>query len=230
METFGVRSPGGAAFAAMLALTLLVGCGGGGGDGLPSGAPISGDFVGAASTGDDFVAVLADPSGSGGPAVTAERRVRGYFCGPTRAEWFTGTVAGNTVALTSVRGHARLEASLRATGATGTVTLPDGTQVDFSIAPARQGAGVYDITTEPDGRFSGLSTNGASVEGQSGLGGMTTGSVTLPDGQSFPFQLIRKLRRPAALSVIALPGFQDLRGTRSTIRLGAPWVDPDTEP
>src|SRR5918997_685032 len=92
----------------VLALWLIAGCGGSGGEyggGSPqqqeeqkAAPPVTGSFVGEASDAEAFVAIVATSLEVEGQ----ERDVRVYLSdGERLTEWFTGTAEGNELDLTS---------------------------------------------------------------------------------------------------------------------------------
>ena len=113
-------------------------------------------FVGATSSPDLFVAVVVGEGATEG---------RAYLCDGTGvSEWLAGTVDGSVVELVSTSG-ASLEASVAASGVTGTATLPDGSTVSFDAAPAEGVGGLYTSEFAPDGRVRGVSSSGATLDG-----------------------------------------------------------------
>jgi hypothetical protein len=109
---------------------MLVGCG--------APAPsVSGSFAGHVFGSEAFIAI-----------VTNGTDVSAYVCDGTSegvgiSEWFKGTVAQNAFALVSRSDHAQLTGQLGADAASGTVTLPDGRELDFVVPVASDAAGLY---------------------------------------------------------------------------------------
>jgi hypothetical protein len=131
-------------------VAVLGGCGS-----SHSSGPPTGDFVGRASRGDAFVAVVA-----------GRANVVAYVCDGRRgvAALFTGSRSGDRVRLTNARG-ARLSATIARGRVTGTFApASDGSSVRFAATPARRPAGFY----RARGRVRGASA--------------TVGWVVLPDG------------------------------------------------
>jgi hypothetical protein len=196
--------------ALVLALGLVAGCAGEGGGGQEEEAAeesISGVFVGQVSGADELVAVIADePEETGGG-----RRVRAYVCDGRPegvVEWFTGQVAGNTINLTSIDEDAEFQAELTNEEATGTRTLDDGEPLDFTAPAAYAGAGLYDVTNNPDGLASGTSTRGEEYEAVHLDGGLVDNTITLLDGEQLNYRtqaLVERSGEPARYFLIIAP-------------------------
>jgi expansin (peptidoglycan-binding protein) len=136
------------------------------------------EFVGYVEGTNTLIAVVADKTVTASPEKTSlenttetvaqstgettaarggERKVQAYVCDGLpqgTAEWFEGQVASNTLELTSVGGNARLQAVLTEEEVTGTVALADGTLRRFAASAAHEGAGLYEVTVDSDGRRS----------------------------------------------------------------------------
>lgn len=166
-----------------LAGILLVGCAGSQEEGAQESAePVTGEFVGRASGQDAYVGLFAAEGGSEG-----ESEVIAYICnGPGGlAEWFRGMATENAADLDSDDGDARLQATLEEGGPEGTIELPDGDSVSFETARTGDGPeGLYQLALDPDGRISGTSWGGKSLEVQGSPGVGPRGTVTLPDGET----------------------------------------------
>jgi hypothetical protein len=184
---------------ALVALSLVAGCGSGGGtqggsqeEKESANPPVAGSFVGEAPDADAFVALVADlPEGEGD-----ERQVRAYLCdGQTVSDWFVGSVEGNDLSLSSDNG-AQLEGQLTSDAATGTITDPNGDPVPFEASLATGIAGLYNVDISSDGALSGTSQAGGQLEGQ--LGNIleendtypVSGTITPPDGQPEDFRAL----------------------------------------
>jgi hypothetical protein len=169
--TSGVVRPKsmGVLVSALVALSLMAGCGGGGAQqGVSqeqSAPPATGTFVGEASDEDAFVAIVAaSPDEEEGQ----ERDVRAYLCdGEGVTEWFTGRAEGNELNLTS-EGDALLEGNLSTEASTGTITLEEDRTLTYTAELARGVAGLYNVTISEEGRVRGTSETGGLVEGQLG--------------------------------------------------------------
>lgn len=178
---------------------LLVGCGGAG---VQAGGPVSGEFVGRGVGFEDvgdlvapvpLFAILAEAAGED----DEERSVRSYMCDGDRVtEWFWGTVAGNTVDLTSDSGEAQLQADLTPDEATGTFTFSGEEPIEFTASPVTGIGGLYDVVIAPDGAVSGMSFGGNELAAQlveraaddgSDRTSALEGTVTLPDGEAVDY-------------------------------------------
>ncbi len=162
---------------AVVLASLLAGCGA---TATPP-AALSGSFAGASANANLFVAVVAGTLKDSG-----KHGVVAYACdGETISQWFRGEVTGITVDLTAANG-AHLAATITAGSATGTLTLADGTTVDFEAPAATQPAGLYRAEATLDGEpFLGgwiVLPSGA----QKGLGLKTTSGSVLKTGFSDP--------------------------------------------
>lgn len=154
---------------------LIAGCAG-------SQEPVTGSFVGETSDPVTSVAVVAAEPGQGENTREVRALIYGKFENQIN-EWFVGSAEGNQLDLTS-DGGAQLEGELTSGGATGTITLPNGTSVPFDTVPATGVAGFYNVTITPDGQANGTSESGARLEGQ--LGNVPEGQRQLvgPEGES----------------------------------------------
>jgi hypothetical protein len=181
-----------------LCLLVVAGCGDDGEESSPAtqpGAAVTGEFAGAASDQETYVAIHA--TGSGPPR---QSEVVAYVCnrrvdqqGPLIAEWFTGTVTDNRVDLTSQSGKARLRAQLEQARAHGTAELPDGSSLTFEATRSEGGpAGLFEVDVDDQGNLVGSSRGGKTLrltpferEGEPGY----TGTIGLPGGQTVPYEL-----------------------------------------
>jgi hypothetical protein len=100
------------------------------------------------------------------------RAVRAYVCDglgpPVRtAVWFKGSVnAGNTASMTSPGGKETLDLALGDQEATGTYTDAAGASHPFTAPLAFGGAGIYNVTIDENYRYTGISTDGSSLDAQ----------------------------------------------------------------
>lgn len=81
--------------------------------------------------------------------VESEDTLVGYTCGvddsfATHTGWYFGTRKGAGVALVNANNGLRVDGELAEGGGSGTLTLADGTQVPWTVEPARGEAGLYD--------------------------------------------------------------------------------------
>lgn len=195
------------------------------------------EFVGEVSGAGELVAIVADKrvateKTAETTAVDGEREVQAFVCdGEPQgdAEWFAGQMTGDTLDLTSASGNARLQAGLTETEATGTVTLADGIPRRFTTSAAREGAGLYELTIESDGRRSGTSANGAKDEGLvSRDGAFTAGTIRLPGGEAVDYRTRRTPgyeragNRSDTYATIVLPGVEKERGRGGDVKAGSP--------
>lgn len=189
---------------------------------------IVGQFVGGAGD-DTFVAVAADEP----VIIDSERKVQVFVCdGKPQgiAEWFTGMVAGNTFDLTSVSGNAQIRGSLAQTSVSGTATLPDGWSLDFDASRTRrrEGGGIYELTSTPDGQLSGSSKNGAQLVGRVESNGTVIGTIILPDSETidYSWRAVSEggggVVQPDSYTVIVRDGAQEARGRSGDVRGGHP--------
>jgi hypothetical protein len=210
------------------------------------------EFVGYVEGTNTLIAVVADKTVTASPEKTSlenttetvaqstgettaarggERKVQAYVCDGLpqgTAEWFEGQVASNTLELTSVGGNARLQAVLTEEEATGTVALADGTLRRFAASAAHEGAGLYEVTVDSDGRRSGTSANGAKDEAQVSSGGVwTTGTIRLPSGEAVDYRRrqaagYQGAAMPDTYTTIVLPSAERERGRGGEVKTGEP--------
>ena len=210
------------------------------------------EFVGYVEGTNTLIAVVADKTVTASPEKTSlenttetvaqstgettaarggERKVQAYVCDGLpqgTAEWFEGQVASNTLELTSVGGNARLQAVLTEEEVTGTVALADGTLRRFAASAAHEGAGLYEVTVDSDGRRSGTSANGAKDEAQVSSGGVwTTGTIRLPSGEAVDYRRrqaagYQGAAMPDTYTTIVLPSAERERGRGGEVKTGEP--------
>ena len=103
------------------------------------------------------------------------------------AEWFEGKADGNRFRFTSAGGKATIEGTIMRTETDGTVTFADGTKRVFFTRPAGHGAGIFDITVDGSGMWTGRSLDGSTLEaGQTGP--TVEGFVRSASGEIFRFR------------------------------------------
>jgi hypothetical protein len=176
----------------------MIGCGGNGEETQTGGgsAAVTGEFVGKASAEDAYVALSAS-----NPKPNGEFEVVAYVCNrqvplegsSELAEWFTGTGSKNAVDLKSQSGKSRLRATFEQSRVRGTVELPDGKSMTFEAAASTEGpAGLFEVGLDDQGNLVGSSRGGKTMrlspferDGEPGY----TGSITLPGGQTVPYEL-----------------------------------------
>ena len=202
----------------VLALWLVAGCGGGGGEdkgsGVEEGAPpVTGSFVGSAQDEDEatdaFVAIVAASPKERGQE---ERDVRAYLCdGESITEWFTSRAQGNELDLISEDG-ALFEGILSAQASTGTITFKDERTLTYTAMLATGLAGLYDVTISEEGGVSGTSETGGFLEGQLGEEEQRgeeelrpiRGSFTSAEGQEAGFEVLGRELEPEEYSWIVV--------------------------
>lgn len=148
----------------------------------PSSSPTPGFFFGKVAFERDVIGIKVDP-----PNPVGTRRVRAYMSDSEPGgdlQWFEGQVAGNTVDLTSKSGDARMQSTLANDLIEGSLTLPGGRVHRFFALPAGEGAGIYDVTVNPDGSLLGTSEEGGRLVGQQN-GIQVPLVLTAPDGQVY---------------------------------------------
>ena len=202
----------------VLALWLVAGCGGGGGEEQGSGVeqgvpPVTGSFVGSAQGEDEatdaFVAIVAaSPKERGQEG----RDVRAYLCDGERiTEWFTSRAQGNALDLISEDG-ALFEGILSAQASTGTITFKDERTLTYTAELASGLAGLYDVTISEEGGVSGTSETGGFLEGQLDEEEQRgeeelrpiRGSFTSTEGQEAGFEVVGREPEPEEYGWIVL--------------------------
>lgn len=103
------------------------------------------------------------------------------------AEWFEGKATGNTFTFTSASGKATIEGQIERTETDGTVTLADGTKRVFFTRPAGHGAGIFDLTVDGAGMWTGRSLDGSTLEADQ-TGPTVEGFVRSQSGEMFAFK------------------------------------------
>ena len=180
----------------MLVLWLLAGCAGGGEQ--KAGGEERNIYFGWLLTDTrDMAAVAFD---IGAPDAEGARDVRAYVCdglGPPdgMAVWFRGPVneetskrLGEMVSLTSPGGQETLQIGyLDKNEVRGAFTNANGRTSRFIAYPAFAGGGIYEVTLDEDLRYSGTSTDGSTLEGQSSKEGNVEGTITTASGEKIEF-------------------------------------------
>jgi hypothetical protein len=140
-------------------------------------------FVGTTSDPETFVAIVV---AAAAPGEAGEARA--YVCnGADIVDWFDqGGLTGEGEGKLDLRSEAgaHLEGTISGETATGTVTLPGGTTLDFEAPRATGTDGLYTFSIGADGRAEGSSAEGASIAGQL----LLVGAIALPDGESESFE------------------------------------------
>jgi hypothetical protein len=209
---------------------------------------VSGEFVGTATLGtvpnpdpkdppagaaDELVAVVVnDPGPTGG------RIIRVYICdgevgAQSDAEWFTGSIAGDSFNLTSASGDARVQGQLTETAVTGTATLADGRTLNLRAVPVSAGAGLFEIFFLPNDLLAGVSASGATLHGQivneTEQGAVTTrtvqGLITVLGGPTIAFtglqgQFVNDTGTDLQVTTIVAPNATQFKGRGAEIKAG----------
>jgi hypothetical protein len=145
----------------------------------PAQAATPGSFTGKVA--DDFILVGAH---LGAQAADGSQSIRLYVCNSVPyTEWFTGTVSGGHVQLTSASGHASADVTVSEDAVTGTARLRGGVVRRFAIHRARGGAGIYEITISRGQRFAGRSFAGDVFVGQE-RGNRVTATIVTADNRA----------------------------------------------
>lgn len=103
------------------------------------------------------------------------------------AEWFEGKADGSTFKFTSASGKATIEGKIERTETDGTVTLADGAKRVFFTRPAGHGAGIFDITVDGAGMWTGRSLDGSTLEADQ-AGAVVDGFVRSASGEMYTFK------------------------------------------
>jgi len=80
------------------------------------------------------------------------------------AEWFEGRADGRRFRFMSVTGRAVIEGEISRLATDGTVTFADGTRRVFFTRPAGHGAGIFEVTVDGAGMWTGRSLDGSTLE------------------------------------------------------------------
>lgn len=184
-------------FSALLAVLFLVAtaCSGGGDDEKTAQPNTSieqrledlasaGVYIGGVAYTNTLVAVHYEGQGQPSPGM------RMYVVDGTpggTAEWFEGKANGNRFTFTSASGKATIEGTIMRTETDGTVTFADGTKRVFFTRPAGHGAGIFDITIDGRGMWTGKSLDGSTLEADQ-TGTTVNGFVRSATGEMFRFK------------------------------------------
>jgi hypothetical protein len=176
---------------ATVVFLVATACGGGGKDDKPSALDerlqslaSAGVYIGGVAFTNTLVAIHYDGQGKPSPGM------RMYVVDGTpggAAEWFEGKADGNTFKFTSASGKATVEGRIEPTETDGTVTFADGTKRVFFTRPAGHAAGIFDITVDAAGMWTGKSLDGSTLEADQN-GAMVDGTVRSASGEMFTFK------------------------------------------
>ncbi len=103
------------------------------------------------------------------------------------AEWFEGKANGNTFKFTSAAGKATVEGTIERTETDGTITFADGSKRVFFTRPAGHGAGIFDITVDGAGMWTGKSLDGSTLDADQ-AGPIVDGFVRSASGEMYRFK------------------------------------------
>ncbi len=134
-----------------------------------------------------LIAIHADAAGGVGP-----QRIRAWVSNGAPAgvaEWFDGEIMQLPAQLTSASGRATLTMQATEDGLEGTITLPDGVQRNYFVDVGAHGGGLYEVTVDAGGRWSGHSLSGWQLEARQ-EGVYVRGTLTGPGGESVPYALV----------------------------------------
>jgi hypothetical protein len=181
-------------FVALLAVLSLAvtACSSGGNDDPPPNAidqrledlASAGVYIGGVAFTNTLVAVHYE--GQGQPSPMMRMYVADGAPGGA-AEWFEGKADGNRFRFTSASGRATIEGTIMRTETDGRVTFADGTRRVFFTRPAGHGAGIFDITVDGAGMWTGRSLDGSTLEADQ-TGPTVAGFVRSASGEMYRFK------------------------------------------
>jgi hypothetical protein len=177
---------------ALAAVLLLVATACGGGDDDEPNAidqrledlASAGVYIGGVAFTNTLVAIHYD--GQGKPSPSMRMYVVDGSPGGA-AEWFEGKADGNTFKFTSAGGKVTVEGTIQRTETDGTVTFADGTKRVFFTRPAGHGAGIFDITVDGAGMWTGKSLDGSTLDADQ-AGPTVDGFVRSATGDMYRFK------------------------------------------
>ena len=144
----------------------------------------AGVYIGGVAFTNTLVAIHYE--GQGQPSPMMRMFVTDGVPGGT-AEWFEGKADGNSFKFTSASGRATIEGQIERTETDGSVTLPDGSKRVFFTRPAGHGAGIFDITVDGAGKWTGKSLDGSTLEADQ-TGPTVDGFVRSSTGELYRFK------------------------------------------
>jgi len=153
----------------------------------------AGVYIGGVAFTNALVAIHYE--GQGKPSPSMRMYVVEGIPGGT-AEWFEGKADGNTFKFTSASGKATIEGKIERTETDGTVTFADGTKRVFFTRPAGHAAGIFDITVDAAGMWTGKSLDGSTLEADQS-GAIVDGLVRSAAGDMYRFKQNDLTRRLA---------------------------------
>ena len=110
------------------------------------------------------------------------------------AEWFEGRPDGANFRYTSASGRATIEGMIDMLETHGTFTFADGTKRVFFTRPAGHAAGIFEITVDGGGKWTGRSLDGSVMEAQQ-QGAVVSGFVRAMSGERYDFRQSDMTRR-----------------------------------
>jgi hypothetical protein len=103
------------------------------------------------------------------------------------AEWFEGKPDGTRFRFTSAGGQATIEGTVDLFETDGTVTFADGVRRVFFTRPAGHAAGVFEVTVDGAGTWTGKSLDGSTLEARQS-GPTVDGFVRSARGENYDFR------------------------------------------
>jgi hypothetical protein len=164
----------------------------------------------------DIVAVALD---IGVEDSTGMLPVRAYVCNGLGGDdglavWFKGSVDPDTILepgqfaiLTSPgEGETLAIGNLNDYGVRGTFTRGDADPVRFATFRAVDGAGIYDVTLDENLHYTGIATNGSTLDAQVLEDGYVSGAITTAEGEEVQVYVqVLALVPPEQLADIGVP-------------------------
>ena len=144
----------------------------------------AGVFVGGVALTGNLVAIHydhTDPDASGMTIFVTDGLPDG------NAEWFEGTATEETFSFTSTSGNATIEGTIEEFETDGTITLADGLVRNYFTRPAGDGAGIFEVTVDGAGNWTGASLDGSTLSAQQD-GMYVTGAVESSEGMRYEFR------------------------------------------
>lgn len=118
-------------------------------------------------------------------------RVRVFLTDGTaggRAEFFEGAVTDGHFALTSTSGQAQIDGIVSNADVLGSVTFGDEAPISYLAVPALNGGGLYEVTINENGEWTGTGPGGATLEARQDAK-LVNGVITDSEGQDHWYTL-----------------------------------------